>query len=152
MNTENMKVPFPGWSVVREIGHGGYGKVYEIRRHLLDVDERSAMKVIPVPRDPAEIRDYLNDGYDPDSLQKRYENSRNAVLREYTMMARMKDCVNIVRCEDITVVMNPDRISSRSFIRMELLTPMREYEKLRIFDENEVIRLGLDMCSILSVC
>ena len=152
MNTENMKVPFPGWSVVREIGHGGYGKVYEIRRHLLDVDERSAMKVIPVPRDPAEIRDYLNDGYDPDSLQKRYENSRNAVLREYTMMARMKDCVNIVRCEDITVVMNPDRISSRIFIRMELLTPMREYEKLRIFDENEVIRLGLDMCSILSVC
>ena len=152
MDTENIKVPFPGWSVVREIGHGGYGKVYEIRRHLLDVDERSAMKVIPVPRDPAEIRDYLNDGYDPDSLQKRYENSRNAVLREYTMMARMKDCVNIVRCEDITVVMNPDRISSRIFIRMELLTPMREYEKLRIFDENEVIRLGLDMCSILSVC
>ena len=71
MNTENMKVPFQGWSIVREIGHGGYGKVYEIRRHLLDTDERSAMKVIPVPRDPAEIRDYLNDGYDLNSLKKR---------------------------------------------------------------------------------
>ena len=34
MNTENMKVPFPGWSVVREIGHGGYGKVYEIHPGL----------------------------------------------------------------------------------------------------------------------
>ena len=62
MDTENMKVPFQGWSIVREIGHGGYGKVYEIRRHLLDTDERSAMKVIPVPRDPAEIRDYLELG------------------------------------------------------------------------------------------
>ena len=152
MNTENIKVPFPGWSVVREIGHGGYGTVYEIRRHLLDVDERSAMKVIPVPRDPGEIRDYLNDGYDRDSIKKRYENSRNAVLREYTMMARMKDSVNIVRCEDITVVMNPDGISSRIFIRMELLTPIREYEKLRFYDENEIIRLGMDICSILCAC
>ena len=149
---DSMRVPFPGWSIVREIGHGGYGTVYEIRRHLLDVDERSAMKVIPVPRDPAEIQDYLNDGYDFDNLEKRYAGSRNAVLREYTMMARMKDSANIVRCEDITVVMNPDRISSRIFIRMELLTPMREYEKLRTYDENEVIRLGLNMCSILSVC
>ena len=152
MNTEQMKVPFAGWSIVREIGHGGYGTVYEIRRHLLDADERSAMKVIPVPRDPAEIRDYLDDGYDFDSLGKRYANSRNAVLREYTMMAKMKDSANIVRCEDITVVMNPDGLSSRIFIRMELLTPMREYEKLRSYDEKEVIRLGLDMCSILSVC
>ena len=152
MNTENMKVPFPGWAIVREIGHGGYGTVYEIRRHLLDVDERSAMKVIPVPRDPVEIRDYLNDGYDRDSIEKRYANSRNAVLREYTMMARMKDSPNIVRCEDITVVMNPDGISSRIFIRMELLTPIREYGKLRTYDENEVIRLGIDMCSILSGC
>ena len=152
MDTENMKVPFQGWSIVREIGHGGYGKVYEIRRHLLDTDERSAMKVIPVPRDPAEIRDYLNDGYDLNSLKKRYAYSRNAVLREYTIMAKMKDSVNIVRCEDITAVINPDGISSRIFIRMELLTPIREYEKLQIYDENEVIRLGMDMCSILSVC
>ena len=145
MDTENMKVPFQGWSIVREIGHGGYGKVYEIRRHLLDTDERSAMKVIPVPRDPAEIRDYLNDGYDLNSLKKRYAYSRNAVLREYTIMAKMKDSVNIVRCEDITAVINPDGISSRIFIRMELLTPIREYEKLQIYDENEVIRLGVEM-------
>ena len=58
-------------------------------------------------------------------------------------MAKMKDSVNIVRCEDITAVINPDGISSQIFIRMELLTPIREYEKLQIYDENEESFTGI---------
>ena len=57
-------------------------------------------------------------------------------------MARLKDAPNIVRCEDINVVMNPDGIGCCIYIRMELLTPLRDCEKLQGFDEAEIIRLG----------
>ena len=59
MDYEYLAVPFHGWIVVREIGIGGFGKVYEIRRDQYGIAERSAMKVIAVPQDHNEINPYL---------------------------------------------------------------------------------------------
>ena len=148
----NIAVPFRGWTVIREIGHGGFGKVYEIRRDQYGIDERSAMKVIAVPQDSDEINAYLRDGYSPETLRKMYEGSRASIFREYQTMARLKDCPNIVRCEDIGIVMNPDGIGSKIYIRMELLTPIRKYRKLQSFNEEEVIKLGSDICKMLVRC
>ena len=152
MGYENVAVPFRGWTVIREIGHGGFGKVYEIRRDLYGFVEQSAMKVISVPQDPKEIKTYLWEGYSLETLRKMYDGSRASVLGEYQTMARLKDCPNIVRCEDIEIVMDPDGIGSKIYIRMELLTPIREYEKLQSFKEEEVIRLGSDICTMLMRC
>ena len=149
---ETITVPFRGWTVVREIGQGSFGKVYEIRRDRYGLAERSAMKVIAIPQNTNEIRTYLRDGYSPAILRKMYDGSRASVLTEYQMMARLKDCPNIVRCEDIEVVMDPDGISSKTFIRMELLTPISEYDKLRSFSDKEVIKLGSDICNMLTRC
>ena len=152
MDYEYLAVPFHGWIVVREIGIGGFGKVYEIRRDQYGIAERSAMKVIAVPQDPNEINTYLRDGYSPETLRKMYNGIRTSVLGEYQTMARLKDCPNIVRCEDIQVVMDPDGIGSKIYIRMELLTPVRDYEKLQSFNEEEVIKLGSDICNMLVRC
>ena len=54
MGYENITVPFRDWNVVREIGSGSFGKVFEIRRDRYGIVERSAMKVIAVPQDPNE--------------------------------------------------------------------------------------------------
>ena len=62
MDTENMKVQFQGGQSSVKSNNGGYGIAYENSPDPLDTDERSTMKAIPVQRDPAEIRDYLNDG------------------------------------------------------------------------------------------
>ena len=137
MGYENITVPFRDWNVVREIGSGSFGKVFEIRRDRYGIVERSAMKVIAVPQDPNEIRTYLRDGYAPETLRKMYDGSRASVLEEYQTMIKLKDCPNIVRCEDIEIVMDPDGIGSKIYIRMELLTPMREYDKMRSFNEAE---------------
>ena len=152
MGYENITVPFRDWNVVREIGSGSFGKVFEIRRDRYGIVERSAMKVIAVPQDPNEIRTYLRDGYAPETLRKMYDGSRASVLEEYQTMIKLKDCPNIVRCEDIEIVMDPDGIGSKIYIRMELLTPMREYNKLRSFSEAEVIKLGSDICNMLVRC
>ena len=69
MGHENITVPFHDWTVIREIGVGGFGKVYEIYRDQYGFVERSAMKVIAVPQDPNEINAYLRDGYSPETLR-----------------------------------------------------------------------------------
>ena len=149
---ENIPVPFRGWTVVREIGHGSFAKVYEICRDQYGIVERSAMKVISVPQDPDDIQAYLRDGYSPETLRNMYDGSRTSVLAEYQMMVRLKDCRNIVRCEDIEIVMDPDGIGSKIYIRMELLTPIREYDKLQGYSEKEIIKLCSDICNILTRC
>ena len=53
---------WPGWSVVREIGSGSYGKVYEIHRRNGGWLEKAAMKVIRVPANPAEMEQLRMDG------------------------------------------------------------------------------------------
>lgn len=152
MSYENINVPFYGWHIIRELGRGSYGRVYEISRKVLDIEEHGAMKVIPVPSNPDEIKEYLMDGFDRETIKKRFENHRSVVLREYAMMVKLKDSQNIVRCDDISVVMRPDGISSDIYIRMELLAPMREYEKLRGYNESEIIKVGQDICCLLSLC
>ena len=64
MNQEYPDVRFPGWEVVRKLGQGSFGGVYEIQRTLPDGRvERGALKKLSVPRDREEIEEML---YDPE--------------------------------------------------------------------------------------
>ena len=137
---ETITVPFRGWTVVREIGQGSFGKVYEIRRDQYGIVERSAMKVISVPQDPDEIQAYLRKGDAPETLRKMYEGSRASVLREYQTMVRLKDCPNIVRCEDIRY-----RATGFNAIQIPALTsPVQSANVLR--------RSGFTATGYLGVC
>ena len=54
---ETTNTPFwPGWETVRLIGHGNYGVVYEIERTIGKTTEKSALKVITIPKERSEIR------------------------------------------------------------------------------------------------
>ena len=147
-----MRCLFADGPLLSELGRGGFGTVYGIRRDRYGIVERSEMKVIAVPPIPNEIKSYLRDECGSETLRKMYDGSRASVLGEYQTMARPKDCPNIVRCEDIEIVMDPDGIGSKIYIRMELLTPIREYEKLQSVKEEEVIKLGSDICNMLMRC
>ena len=47
---EENKVIWPGWEVVRKIGSGSFGAVYEIRRDMFGDVEKAALKVIHIPQ------------------------------------------------------------------------------------------------------
>lgn len=68
MPADNQTVSWPGWEVVRTVGAGSFGTVYEIRRELFGKRESAAMKVISVPADDSEIAElrYEDAGFDPD--------------------------------------------------------------------------------------
>ena len=57
MDNEKIKEAWPGWEVVRLIGNGGFGSVYEIRREEYGVTEKAALKVITIPHSQSDIDD-----------------------------------------------------------------------------------------------
>lgn len=45
---ESIRIPWNDWKVVRQLGKGSYGTVYEIERTIGSYTEKSAMKVISI--------------------------------------------------------------------------------------------------------
>ena len=65
----NITIPWPGWTVVREIGRGGFGTVYEISRtDQFGYEEKAALKVIRIPNEAGVIDQFRMDGYDNASI------------------------------------------------------------------------------------
>ena len=153
-----ISIPWPEWKIVREIGHGSFGTVYEIERHKYSTTEKAAMKVISIPKDE---NDYemmlLASGYDEDAVEQSIRLQLKRVEREYTLMNKMRDSTNIVRCEAFASMTNERGRGYKVFIRMELLNSMNTVIKKRRkqkipFTEAEVLKLGIDICRALTVC
>ena len=150
---ETIIIPWDGWKVVREIGRGSYGRVYEIERSVGDFIEKTAMKVIPIPPDPQVINDYYGEGYDEESISKMCESYLNKTLSEYRTMYSLRGNTNIVSCHDITTLKMEDSIGWQVYIRMELLTPFTNYLKsVNSVTEKDIISLGKDICQALMLC
>ena len=79
---ENNKVIWPGWEVVRKIGSGSFGSVYEIRRDVFGREERAALKVLSIPENREEIDELYSDGYDEESITTHYKEYLADIVRE----------------------------------------------------------------------
>ena len=60
------------WKIVRLIGEGSFGKVYEIERNQFGIEEHSAMKVVKIPNSTAEVQSLKSEGMDQGSLKEYY--------------------------------------------------------------------------------
>jgi hypothetical protein len=109
------------------------------------------MKMIPVPKEPGEVQDLLNSGYDRYSINQRYKADLDNIRKEYSMMALLKGNANVVYCDDICDEPNPDGIGWKLYIRMEMLTPLTKV-LADPFSEAQVIKVGMDLCNALTAC
>ena len=151
-NYENIRLPWPGWKIVKYLGGGAYGKVYEIERDLIGIREKSALKIISRPKEASELEmDYQN-GYDQESIAAKYTEILQDYIKEYKLMKELQGQSNIVSCDDFAIEENPDGIGGKIYIRMELLTPLQKVTKESLLSEEEVIRLGKDICKALILC
>ena len=48
-------LPWQGWKIVKRLGRGGYGCVYQAQRNSAGVMEDAAIKVISFPKDKEDI-------------------------------------------------------------------------------------------------
>ena len=145
------EVSWPGWETVRLIGRGSFGAVYEIQRDLYGRKERAALKMIRIPQNPGDIEELYNDGLDEESITARFRGYLEDIVREYGLMSEMKGCSNVVYCDDFRQEPHEDGIGWDIYIKMELLTPLTRSLGPAI-SEQQVIRLGADICNALILC
>ena len=138
--TEGTKV-LDGWTIVRELGRGSLGTVYQIeRKDEYGIYEHSALKVISMPPTSSEvIYDVL------------------CVMREtkeyyYHLHPEAIDYGHFVRYEAHEMVKHEDGIGCDILIRMELLTPLSEYCLSHKMDEKDIIHMGWALTDTLGYC
>lgn len=141
------------WEIDALIGQGSYGKVYRAKRVEYDKTYYSAVKHISIPASQNEVESLFADGIvsDAQSLQAYYGNLLQRLLREIDINVSLKGHTNIVSYEDHMVVPKKEGPGFDVFIRMELLTPLPQLLQQRAITEQEVKKLGADICSALEV-
>ena len=148
----NISKHMPGWEIVRLIGEGSFGKVYEIVRNNFGIEEHCALKVISIPQSKAELQSIKNDGMDEDSITEYYRGLVEDFVQEIAMLSRLKGHQNIVSYEDYAVVEHEDGIGWDILIRMELLTDLPSYFNQNPLSEKDVVKLAIDICEALETC
>ena len=143
---------WPEWEVVREIGRGSFGTVYEAVRREYGIESRAAIKCISIPAEDDDPERYRREGLDETAIRETYRRIAEDVIREIEFMQSVKDSPNIVGIEDYKVVGKKDSPGWDIFIRMELLTPLTEWLCDRETSEADAVRLGTDLCRALETC
>ena len=148
-----LQIPWKNWEIVRRIGQGGYGTVFEIvRSDFHGVEERAAMKVIHFPENDSANRVLLTEGYTRESIRSINREHLDRILNECAMMIKMKGHRNIVRCDDYDAVPHTDEMGWDVFIRMEFLKTLHQKLEEGKLAEAEIIALGKDLCRALMQC
>jgi len=140
------------WTLVRLIGEGNYGSVFEAEREDFGSVYKSAIKIITIPQNQSEIRSIRSQGMDDESLTAYFQGFVEDIVRESALMSRLKGTPNVVSYEDHSVIKHDGEIGWDIIIRMELLTPLYDYSKSESFTRQTIIKLGVDICSALELC
>ncbi len=142
----------PGWETVREIGRGGYGAVYEIRRIVGGEIDRAALKHISIPRSTGDVDLLRSEGMTPAEISAEFDRMADELVKEYLLMNRLIDCSNVVNCFDVRSERRKDGLGWDILIRMELLTPLLSHIETAGMSEAQAIKLGQDLCRALIFC
>ena len=145
-------VVLDGWKIIRLLGEGSYGKVFEIERSEFGQTYRAALKVITVPQSKAEIGSILSEGMSTTQAEAYFHGIVEELVHEFSIMFKLKGTANIVSCEDLRVLEHPDGIGWDILIRMELLHPLLPYVYQHPMARRDIIRLGIDICKALELC
>lgn len=143
---------FGHWHIKNKIGEGSYGTVYAIEREELGVVYTSALKIISIPKSQSDLEAVIEDGLDEEGAERYFEGILKEMMTEFALMAKLKGQSNIVSYEDHQIIKHDSEIGWDILIRMELLTPLKEYRKDNMKTEEEIIRFGVDICQAIELC
>ncbi len=140
------------WTLVRLIGEGSYGKVYEAHRTDLGGTYTAAVKIVVIPQSKDEITNALTEGMTMESVSEYFKGFAEEIAQEFALMSELKGNSYIVSYEDHEMIPHTDGIGWDIIIRMELLTPLLTILKTQELSREEIIQLGVNMCEALELC
>lgn len=143
---------FGEWHIVKKIGEGAYGSVFEIERYDFGITYKAALKIISIPQSENEIKSIRAEGADEQSVRDYFREIVGDFVKEISLMSEMKGNSNIVSYENHKVVQHEDGIGWDILIQMELLTPLVDYIGTHTLEEKDIRKLGIDLCRALVVC
>ncbi len=143
---------FEGWEIVRLIGEGSYGKVYEIKREGYGVSLKAALKHMGIPKGASEVAELISEGMTQDSASTYFRGYVEEFAKECEIMSKLKGNAHIVSFEDYKIIERKDTIGWDILIRMELLTPIVAYMNNHTLERDEILKLGIDICDALELC
>lgn len=153
MSVEVLKQIWPEWQIEgKPLGKGSFGVVYKAVRRDHNVESYAAIKVISIPADPSEVDSLRSEGLDMNATRTYLQGIVNDFVSEIQLMESLKGVQNIVSVEDYKVVEKSGEIGWDIYIRMELLTSFNTYICDKKLTEEEVIKLGCDICTALEIC
>lgn len=140
------------WRIIKTIGSGAFGTVYEIRRETLGFVQSAALKVISIPQSQSDADALISTGMDEASIGEYYKELASQIMNELRTMEQLKGHTNIVSYEDHEIRKQENGIGWDLYIRMELLTPLSNYMLTHSMSREEIIHLGIDLCCALERC
>lgn len=143
---------WPEWKITEKIGEGSFGKVYKACRSEQGTTFYSAIKVITIPSNPGELSSVRSESPNEQSVKEYFQGLVNECIQEVSTMEYFRGNSHVVSVEDYKVVEYLDDIGWDIYIRMEYLTSFMEYCAGRALTEDDVLRLGIDLCKALEYC
>ena len=143
---------WPEWKIVEKIGEGSFGKVYKACRSEQGKTFYSAIKVVTIPSNSGELDSVRSESPNEQSVKEYFQGLVDECIQEVSTMEYFRGNSYVVSVEDYKVVEYLDDIGWDIYIRMEYLTSFMEYCAGKALTEDDVIKLGTDLCKALEYC
>lgn len=141
------------WTVTEKIGEGSFGQVFKAEKESFGIRQESAIKVIRIPSDEAELEKVKSSfGLDDEELRDYFYPQLDKLKKEIELMMKLDD-INIVKIHDFEIKESLDsKIGWYILIRMELLECLEKYVKNNDMTVADVVSIGEDILSCLETC
>ncbi len=145
---------FGSWYIKEKLNQGSTGQLYRIHKvDALGNDCYSALKVISIPSGGEnEIRSILASGVSKEEVASYFQGVIENASIEFGILSTLKGNSNIVSYEDHEIVKRDDSFGWDILIRMEEITPLLDYSLTHEMTEDDVLKLGIDVCRGLALC
>ncbi len=117
-----------------------------------NIESYAAIKIISIPADESEVDTLRSEGLNINATRTYFQGIVDDFVGEIQLMESMKGIQNVVSVEDYKVIEKTDKIGWDIYIRMELLIPFNTYICDKKLTEQEIIKIGSDICTALEIC
>ena len=152
MDAVTLPAKWQEWRIVEALGEGSFGKVYRAEKDDGIVRSVSAIKVVEIAADNANMAGLSRRCRSEAAVREYLWSVVDHCAEEIRTMYRLQGESNIVSIQDHAIEELEGRIGWRLFIRMEYLQGFNDYLTTHEFTQRDIIRMGISLCGALEKC